>query len=131
MTLSLDSFALKIVKKGEELAFSNKAKIVNIYIPSKVKTYLELNFRKEVEHFKKKYKLEFNVIADENQIIPEYRIELLNKNKKIIKKIENIEKIYSKSNYNKENFINKKSTVGNNFKKRFKYRPKVKKVINQ
>ena len=30
MTLSLDSFALKIIKKGEELAFSNKAKIINI-----------------------------------------------------------------------------------------------------
>ena len=44
MTLSLDSFALKIVKKGEELAFSNKAKIANIYIPSKVKTYIEKNF---------------------------------------------------------------------------------------
>ena len=131
LTLSLDSFALKIVKKGEELAFSNKAKIVNIYIPSKVKTYVELNFRKQVEHFKKKYKLEFNVIADENQIIPEYRIELLNKNKKIIKKIENIERIYSKSNYNKENLINKKSKVGNNFKKSFKYRPKVKKIINR
>ena len=131
MTLSLDSFALKIVKKGEELAFSNKAKIVNIYIPSKVKTYVEQNFRKEVDHFKKKYKLEFNIMSDGNQIIPEYRIELLNKNKKIIKKIENIERIYSKSNYNKENLINKKSKVGNNFKKSFKYRPKVKKIINR
>jgi ribonuclease E len=137
MTLSLDSFALKIVKKGEELAFSNKAKIVNIYIPKKVKTYIELNFKKEVDHFKNKYKLEFNIIADDNQIIPEYRIELLNKNKKIIKKIENIERIYSKSNFNNENYINKKPKANINFKKRFKYHPKVKKnnfqkkIINQ
>ena len=41
MVLSLDSFALKIIKKGEELAFSNKAKIVNISIPTKAKTYIE------------------------------------------------------------------------------------------
>jgi ribonuclease E len=40
MTLTLDSFALKIVKKSEELAFSNKAKIINIYIPEKVKKYI-------------------------------------------------------------------------------------------
>ena len=53
MTLSLDSFALKIVKKGEELAFSNKAKIVNINVPSKVKTYIEKNLSKEINHFKK------------------------------------------------------------------------------
>jgi len=44
MTLSLDSFALKIVKKAEELAFSNKAKIININIPEKVKTFIEKNF---------------------------------------------------------------------------------------
>jgi ribonuclease E len=92
MTLSLDSFALKIVKKGEELAFSNKAKIANIYVPLKVKTYIENNFGKEINHFKKKYKLEFNIIADNTHIIPEYKIDLLNKNKKIIKKIENIKK---------------------------------------
>ena len=47
MTLSLDSFALKIIKKGEELAFSNKAKIINIkYVPAKVKTYIEENLNK-------------------------------------------------------------------------------------
>jgi len=55
MTLSLDSFALKIVKKAEELAFSNKAKIINIYIPEKVKTFIEKNLAKEINHFRKKY----------------------------------------------------------------------------
>ena len=58
IVLSLDSFALKIVKKGEELAFSNKAKIVNIHVPSKVKTYIDKNLAKEINHFEKKYKLE-------------------------------------------------------------------------
>ena len=132
MTLSLDSFALKIVKKGEELAFSNKAKIVNIYIPLKVKTYIEKNLGKEINHFKKKYKLEFNIIADNNQMIPEYKIELLNKNKKIIKKIENIEnieKIPLKYNYNKKNFINKKFNkdfkMRNESRKKFKYDSKI------
>ena len=131
MTLSLDSFALKIVKKGEELAFSNKAKIANIYVPLKVKTYIENNFGKEINHFKKKYKLEFNIIADNTHIIPEYKIDLLNKNKKIIKKIENIEKISLKNNYNRKNFIdnkfNKNSKVSNKSTKKFKYHSKIEK----
>jgi len=64
MTLSLDSFALKIIKKSEELAFSNKAKIININVPLKVKSYIEKNLIKEINHFKTKYKLEFNIIPD-------------------------------------------------------------------
>ena len=51
MTLSLDSFALKIVKKAEELAFSNKAKIINLSIPEKVKTFIEKKFGKRNKSF--------------------------------------------------------------------------------
>ena len=93
MVLSIDSFSLKIVKKGEELAFSNKAKIINIHVPSKVKSYINENLSKEINYFKKRYKLDLNIMADESLTIPEYKFSLLNKNKKIIKKIENIEKI--------------------------------------
>ena len=135
MTLSLDSFALKIIKKGEELVFSNKAKIANIYVPLKVKILIEKNFRKEINYFKKKFKLEFNIIADDDQIIPEYKMELLNKNKKIIKKIENIQKIHDikktplKNNYDKKNFINKKfhkdSKMSNKSRKKFRYQSKI------
>ena len=134
MVLSLDSFSLKIMKKGEELAFSNKAKIVNINVPSKVKTYIEENLAKELNHFKNKYKLDFNIISDNSLIIPEYKIELLNKNKKIINKIENIENIKDislKENYAKKNFINKKNNknfkMRGKFKKKFKYYSKIKK----
>lgn len=131
ITLSLDSFALKIVKKGEELAFSNKAKIANIYVPLKVKTYIEKNFGKEINHFNKKYKIEFNIIPNDNLIIPEYKIDLLNKNKKIIKKIENIEKISLKNNYNKKNFIgnkfNKNYKMDNKSGKKFRYHSKIEK----
>ncbi len=131
MVLSLDSFALKIVKKGEELAFSNKAKIINIRIPLKVKKYIEDNLIKEINHFKKKYKLEFNIISDDTLIIPEYKIDLLNKNKKIIKKIENIEKINHRQNYDKKKFLMRKNNQNfkfkGKFKKRFKYHSKVKK----
>ena len=127
MTLSLDSFALKIIKKSEELAFSNKAKIININVPQKVKTYIEENLIKEINHFKAKYKLEFNIISDNALVIPEYKIGLLNKNKKIIKKIENIETIensFIKQNFSRNKFANKKFTKKNKFKKKYNYQSK-------
>jgi len=127
MTLSLDSFALKIIKKGEELAFFNKAKIININVPLKVKTYIEKNLTKEINHFKSKYKLDFNIMSDNILVIPEYRIDLLNKNKKIIKKIENIETIensFIKQNYNRKKFSNKKFIKRHKFKKKYDHRSK-------
>ena len=129
MTLSLDSFALKIIKKSEELAFSNKAKIININIPEKVKIYIEENLKKEINHFKKKYKFDFNLISDKNLIIPEYKIELLNKNKKTIMKVENIERTESniqKKNHIRKNFRNKKFNKRGKFKKKFNYHSKIK-----
>ena len=143
MVLSVDSFSLKVIKKGEELAFSNKAKIVNVNVPSKVKAYIDANLAKEINHFKKKYKLELDVIADEKLGIPEYKIDLLNKNKKIIKKIENIEHIssnkYNNPNkyFDKQNFRHKKNNKKFKSRGKFKYyskskknNPQNKKVIN-
>jgi len=118
MVLSLDSFALKIVKKGQELAFSNNAKIININIPQKVKSYIDQNLDKEIKHFKEKYKLEFNIIEDNSLVIPEYKIDLLNKNNKIIKKVENLEKI--------EKIISKQNFTRKKFNKKFIKRPKFK-----
>ena len=133
MVLSIDSFSLKIVKKSEELAFSNKAKIVDIYVPSKVKKYISENLSKEINHFKKKYKFEFNVTSDESLAIPEYKITLSNKNKKIIKKIENTEKIVSIKNHARQNFMNNKNNK--NFRPRNKvnknFKPRKKNYYNK
>ena len=130
ITLSLDSFALKIVKKSEELAFSSKAKIINISIPEKVKNFIETNMAKDMNYFEKTYKLKFNLISDKNLILPEYKIELLNRNNKIIKKIENIDQyesslLWQKSK--KKEFSNKKIIGKNKFNKKFGYKPKTRK----
>ena len=88
--LSLESFGLKIIKKIEMLAFSKKTKIVTAYVPDKVSTYLNSDLKKELSFFEKKYKFKINITADSQLIIPEYKIHLLNKNKKIIEKFENV-----------------------------------------
>ena len=130
MVLSIDSFALKVIKKAEESAFSNKAKIININISEKVKVFIQENLSKEINHFKNKYKLELNIIADKKLIIPEYSIILQNKNKKIIKKIEYIEKIeknFIVQNYKRNKFVNKKYMKRPKYKKNYNYRSKGKK----
>ena len=88
---------------------------------------------KEINYFKKKNKIEFNLIGDKNLILPEYKICLLNKNKKVLKKIENLlktersiqnnnsnNKIFSKTKYRKD-FSAKKP-----FKKNYSHAKRIK-----
>ncbi len=106
--LSLDSFAQKIIKKIEHLAFTNKVKIIKAYIPEKVKLYIENNLSNETEYFEKKYLLNIDFIADAKLIIPEYKIELLNKSKKLLNTVENINKIEKIENISDEKIKVKK-----------------------
>ena len=91
--LSLESFSQKILKKIQHLAFTDKVKIVNSYVPEKVKIFIEKNLFDELEYFQKKYSFKIEILSDEKLIIPEYKIDLLNKSKKLINKVENINKI--------------------------------------
>ena len=125
MVLSLDSFSQKIVKKAEELSFSNKAKIVNIEISEKVKIYIEKYLKKEIEYFTKKHKFEINLLSNKNLIIPEYKIDLLNKNKKVIKKVYNIEDIEKRTNKpNNQRMKFSKNKYNKNYNKKGKFREK-------
>ena len=91
--LSLESFSLKIMKKIEMLAFTNKIKFIKVYVPEKVKLYIDSILKKEIEYFEKKYGFKIEALADPVLIIPEYKIHLSNKNKKIVNKVENLNKI--------------------------------------
>jgi len=91
--LSLESFALKIVKKSEMLSFTSKVKSVSVKIPEKVKIYIENILKKEIKYFEDKFRIKIIFFADPQLIIPEYSISLLDKNKTTINKIENINTI--------------------------------------
>ena len=91
--LSLGSYCQKIIKKIELLAFTNKVKIIKTYIPEKAKLYIEDRLSNDIEYFEKKYSFKINFIADANLIIPEYKIQLFNKSKKLIDTIEKIDKL--------------------------------------
>jgi ribonuclease E len=108
--LSLESFALKIVKKSEMLSFTEKVKIVDVQVPEKVKIYIERVLKKEIKYFEEKFKIKINFLADPQLIIPEYSINLLDKSKKTVNKIENINKIEIL-----EEESQKKSKISKNF----------------
>ena len=108
-TLSLESFSLKIIKKIESSAFSNsKTKIIDAFVPSKVRAYLKLNLKNELDFFEKKYKFKININSEDELTIPEYRIHLKTKNKKLINQIESFSKIreVGTNRINKNNIIN-------------------------
>jgi len=96
--LSLESFALKIVKKSEMLSFTDKVKIINVKIPEKVKLYIDEILKKEIKYFEEKFEIKIIFFADPHLIIPEYSINLLDKNKIQISKVENINLIKGLNN---------------------------------
>ncbi len=114
VNLSLESFAQKIIKKIEMLAFSNKTKIIEASIPEKVKDYLDSYFVNEITFFQKKYKFKIIIHSNKSLIIPEYKILLLNKNKKIINRVESLIAINGKKKTlkDKNNFANIKEKKG-------------------
>ena len=120
--LSLSSFSQKILKKIQYLAFTDKIKIINAYVPEKVKIFIEKNLLEELKYFQKKYSYEVKILSNDKFIIPEYQIELLNKSKKIINTIENINHITQSIN-NKKSFLTKKEK-----KKIVKSKDKIKKT---
>ena len=93
--LSLGSFSQKILKKIQFVAFGDKVKIVKSYVPEKVKLFIEKNLLEELKNFQKKYAFKVEILSNKELIIPEYKIELLNKSKKLINKIEHLEHIIS------------------------------------
>ena len=91
--LSLSSFSQKILKKIQHLAFTEKVKIINAFVPEKVKLFIEQNLLDELKFFQKKYTFEIRILSDEKFVIPEYKIDLLNKSKKPINTFENVSSI--------------------------------------
>ena len=125
--LSLASFCQKILKKIQQLAFTDKIKIINAYVPDKVKFFIENNLIDELKYFKKKYSFEVKIFSEHTFVIPEYKIELLNKSKKLIKSVENIELILEEKKINRKNKENDKIVNKNAIKTKNKIKKKKKK----
>jgi len=124
--LSLASFSQKIIKKTQHLAFTDKVKIIKSHVPEKVKLFIEKNLLEELKYFQKKYLFKIEILSDQGLIIPEYKIELFNKSKKLINTIENIDHIPSAKKAQKVPFKEKKVIIKGN--KKIEKKTKKKKI---
>ena len=93
ITLTNESFALKLLKTVELKSITNKAKYVEINVCGKVNSFIKENFKDDLKYFESKNKIKIEIATDDSLIIPDYKIDFKNKSKKIIEKIESISKL--------------------------------------
>jgi ribonuclease E len=129
--LSLESFALKIVKKSEMLSFTDKVKSVDVKVPEKVKLYIDKILKKEIKYFEDKFKIKISFFSDPYLIIPEYSIILLDKNKITINKIENINVIAALKNEHPEEIKKTKILKTDKKKKKLVFDKKKKDIVKK
>jgi len=123
VTLTDESFAMKILKLVEVKAVLAKAKFVELKICEKISDFIKENFIEDLKYFEKKNLIKIDIIADNTLIIPEYIIDLQNKNKKTIEIVEHIEKLKNLEEQKKE----VKIFESQNKKKPYKKKPFFKK----
>ena len=120
ISLTNESFAQKVIKIVEINAIKNKAKSVGVTVPEKIKNFLNENFNDDLLYIEKKNKIKISLTGDLSLLVPEYKIEFLNKSKKVLEKIENsveLKKITLESKTEK-NLKGKPKFKSKNFKKK-------------
>ena len=133
VSLTDESFSLKILKLIEVKSILNKAKYVKLKICEKVSNFMKENFIEDLKYFENKNKIKIDIIADNSLVIPEYIIDFQNKSEKIIEKIEFITKLKNLEDLEKEikNNNSNKLVKKNNFNKKKFYKKKYFKKTKQ
>ena len=102
VTLTDESFAMKILKLVEVKAVLTKAKFVELKICEKISDFMKQNFIEDLKYFEEKNFIKIDIIADNSLIIPEYIIDLQSKTKKTIETVEHLEKLKNLEEQKKE-----------------------------
>ena len=128
VTLTDESFAMKILKLVEVKAVLTKANFVELKICEKISDFMKENFIEDLKYFEEKNLIKIDIIADNSLIIPEYIIDLQNKTKKTIEIVQHIEKLKNLEEQKKEvksfeSSIKKKPYKKPFFKKKFFKKP--------
>jgi len=124
VTLTNESFALKLLKTVELKSIINKSKHVKVNVCDKINNFIKENFSEDIKYFENKNKIKIEFVDDNSLIIPDYKIDFQNKSKKTIEKIESLSKLENLQTL-KNNFENIKTKQKNNtFKKKKFYKKK-------
>ena len=124
ITLTNESFALKLLKTVELKSIINKSKHVKVNVCDKINNFIKENFTEDIKYFENKNKIKIEFVDDNSLIIPDYKIDFQNKSKKTIEKIESLSKLENLQTL-KNNFENVKAKQKNRtFKKKKFYKKK-------
>ena len=118
ISLTNETFALKILKLLEIQISDNKAKLVDLNVCEQVYNFINDNLSENIKYLEKKYKININLKIDNQLIIPDYKVEFKNKSKKIINVIEEISKL--EHSVDNDNSLPKKIPKNNIIKGKFK-----------
>ena len=93
ISLTNETYALKIIKRLEIEAIENKAKIVDLSVCEQISNYIKENLIENIEYIEKKNKFKINISINNLMIISDYKVEFKNKSKKVLNTLENITKL--------------------------------------
>ena len=137
--LSVDSFALKIIKLLEERAFSDpKIKIIDLSLSKKIIDIINANYSTELKFFKDKYKFKINLIQNAEFLSQEFLFSFYDAKKKLISEFNGTEvkepssketNVSSTKEETKDSSEKKEETVDD--KKHDGYKGKRKKFFNK
>ena len=128
ISLTNETYALKIIKKLEIDAIENKAKIVDLNVCEQINNYIKENLIENIKFIEKKNKFKVNILIDNSMVISDYKIEYKNKSKKILSTLENITRLEKvKEKITKNNKLDKvKKFKKLKFKKKKFFKKKIK-----
>ena len=131
ISLTNESFAQKVIKIVEVNAIKNKAKLIRIFIHEKIKNFLHESFKEDILYIEKKNKIKITFDSDSSLLVPEYKIEFLNKSKKVLEKLESfveLKKIIIEKKMEKNLKVKPKYKSKNFKKKKFFRKGKIKRL---
>ena len=130
MKLTDETFVLKILKIIEIKSLEHNAKIVELTVNNKIEAHILDNYDEVVKYFEKKHKAKIMLKTNNDLNLEDYIIEFKSKTKKVLNKIEKVEKleVIKTENILEENEVKSKSRKvfkKRKFRKKF-YKKKIK-----
>ena len=123
MKLTDETFVLKILKLIEIKSLEHNAKIIDLTINKKIQDHIIENYSDVVKYYEKKNKAKIVFINKDDLNLEDYIIEFKSKTKKVLDKVEKIEKLENIKINKKQEIKSEKIGRQKIFKKR-KFRKK-------
>jgi len=125
INLSNESFALKILKLAELKSIENKSKTIKISLSQKINNFIQENYLKDINYFKKKNKINIIIESDNLFSFSDYKIQFLSKTNKVIETIEEISVLKKIDTITNKKINIRKPPKRKNFKKKY-FKKKIK-----